>query len=157
MSVLIFTLDLFCFTDIVFCRTWAKVDVPPFYLNLPTHVVAQPRLMKTVGQLKREREVQVEPNPDNLYTPIQREEKRFRPLRVPKSLQEKLPFKDKPKILAKLNAPKRIAVIKDPHEREVHTVSEWHASASYKLIMLLLRTAFNINNVSVFSYLFYRR
>jgi len=120
------------FIDIVFCRTWAKVDVPPFYLNIPTHVVAQPRLMKTVGQLKRERDVKAEPNPDHLYSAIERTEKRFRPLKIPKSLQERLPFKDKPKVQAKLNVPKRIAVVKDPHERQV---MKW--TSLYSTLILL--------------------
>jgi ribosome biogenesis protein BMS1 len=107
-------------SDIVFCRTWARAEVPKFFLNLPTLITAQPRVMKTVGQLKRERQIQVEPNQDNLYTPIERQAKRFRPLKIPKSLQQKLPYNEKPKVLAKLTEQKRIAVIKDPHELQVN-------------------------------------
>lgn len=72
-----------------------------------------------MGQLKFENQIKIMPNPDNLYTPIERTEKKFRPLKVPKRLQDKLPYKDKPKIQAKLQEPRRIAVIKEPHERIV--------------------------------------
>lgn len=75
--------------------------------------------MKTIGQLKREQGIQVEPNLDNLYTSIQREKRVFKPLKVPKSLQAKLPYKEKPKVIAKESTLKRIAVIKEPHERKV--------------------------------------
>lgn len=75
--------------------------------------------MKTIGQLKREQGIQVEPNSDNLYTSIQREKRVFKPLKVPKSLQAKLPYKEKPKVIAKESTLKRIAVIKEPHERKV--------------------------------------
>jgi len=54
--------------------------------------------------------------------PVERgQQKPLRPLKIPKRLQDKLPFKEKPKVLAKLNAPKRIAVIKDVHERQMST------------------------------------
>jgi ribosome biogenesis protein BMS1 len=75
-----------------------------------------------LGQLKRERQIQAEPNPDNLYTPVERTAKEFRPLKVPKKLQNRLPYQDKPKVLAKLKEHKRIAVIKEPHERKVRKI-----------------------------------
>lgn len=106
-------------SDVIFCRTWAKVEVPKFYLSIPNHVVLQPRLVKTLGQLKREGQLKAEPNPDNLYTPIERTPKEFKPLKIPRKLQERLPYKDKPKVQAKLQDLKRIAVIKEPEERKV--------------------------------------
>jgi ribosome biogenesis protein BMS1 len=106
-------------SDIVFCRTWAPVDVPQFFLNIASHVTPQLRLAKTLGQLKRERAIQAEPNPDNLYTPVERPVKEFKPLQIPKSLKEKLPYKDRPKVREKLKKEQRIAVIKEPHERKM--------------------------------------
>ncbi|ODM93201.1 Ribosome biogenesis protein bms1 [Orchesella cincta] len=111
--------DKILMSDIVFCRTWVNVDIPKFFLNIANYVDDKPRLLKTVGQLKREAGVQVAPNPDNLYTGVERETRTFRPLKVPKGLQAKLPYKEKPKIQAKENAPQRIAVIKEPHERKM--------------------------------------
>jgi len=106
-------------SDIIFCRTWATVDIPKFFLHLPTHIVAQPRTIKTLGQLKREKQMQTEPNPDHLYTPIERQAKKFKPLKIPKSLHEKLPYKDKPKTQERSKEMKRIAVVKEPHEKKM--------------------------------------
>lgn len=115
-------------SDIVFCRTWFKVDVPQFYapvtnMLLPADAKSQWQGMKTLGQLKREMNIQAEVNEDNLYKPIERQAPSFRPLIIPASLQRALPYKDKPK-----NAPKnpkqkfeatRVAVIHSPHEQKV--------------------------------------
>ncbi|KAG8222425.1 hypothetical protein J437_LFUL008422 [Ladona fulva] len=113
-------------SDIVFCRTWYKVDVPQFYnpvtsLLLPPELKNSWRGMKTVGQLKRERGIKALPQNDSLYTPIVREPKVFRPLVIPKSLQKELPYKTKPKIRTKQPGiqDKRIAVVRDPHEQKV--------------------------------------
>lgn len=120
--------DKIMISDIVFCRTWFKVDVAQFYapvtnMLLPTDAKSQWHGMKTVGQLKREKNIQAEVNPDHLYKPIERQAPNFRPLIVPASLQRALPYKDKPK-----NAPKnpkqkfeatRVAVIHSPHEQKV--------------------------------------
>jgi len=115
-------------SDIVFCRTWFKVDIPQYYapvtnMLLPLDGKSQWQGMKTVGQLKREKNIRAEVDTDHLYTPIERPLPSFRPLVVPPSLQRSLPYKDKPK-----NAPKnpkqtfeasRVAVIHSPHEQKV--------------------------------------
>ncbi|XP_057332319.1 ribosome biogenesis protein BMS1 homolog [Microplitis mediator] len=116
-------------SDIVFCRTWFKVDVPKFYnpvtsLLLPPSEKNQWRGMKTTGQLKRENNIQAQPEEvkDSLYTPIQREKKVFKPLVVPKNLQKALPYRDKPKLqpLAVNHKPqyseRRVAVVRSKDE-----------------------------------------
>lgn len=65
--------DKILLSDIVFCRTWFKVDVPRFYapitsLLLAPEKKAQWQGMKTVGQLKRERNIRNEANLDSMYT-----------------------------------------------------------------------------------------
>ncbi|KFB52932.1 hypothetical protein ZHAS_00021216 [Anopheles sinensis] len=120
--------DRIMLSDIVFCRTWFKVPVPTFYapvtnLLLPpekkTHWVG----MKTLGQLKREKNLQFEAKEDSTYKPIVREKLAFRPLTIPQSLQKALPYKDKPK-LGPINPRKpfestRVAVVLSPHEQKV--------------------------------------
>lgn len=115
-------------SDIVFCRTWFKVDIPNFYapvtnMLLPNDAKSHWQGMKTLGQLKREKNIRAEVDEDNLYKPIERQAPSFRPLIIPASLQRSLPYKDKPK-----NAPKdpkqkfeatRVAVIHSPHEQKV--------------------------------------
>lgn len=122
-------------SDIVFCRTWFKVDVTKFYapvvnLLLEVGVKNAWQGMKTKGQLKREKNIVNDANKDSLYTEVQRGPKVFKPLVIPKALQKGLPYRFKPKekntTLSGKN-PKdklrnRIAVIKSPHEQKVSNV-----------------------------------
>lgn len=60
-------------SDIIFCRTWYKVDVPHFYcpvtnLLLPPEKKLGWKGVRTTGQLKKEKQIQGLPNPDSLYT-----------------------------------------------------------------------------------------
>ncbi|XP_033161414.1 ribosome biogenesis protein BMS1 homolog [Drosophila mauritiana] len=118
--------DKILLSDIVFCRTWFRVEVPRFYapvtsLLLPLDQKSQWQGMKTLGQLKRERAVQNAAQPDSMYTSIVRKEKIFRPLTIPKALQRALPYKDKPKLGPE--NPKaemeRVAVVNSPYEQKV--------------------------------------
>jgi ribosome biogenesis protein BMS1 len=120
--------DKIIISDIVFCRTWFKVDVKKFYapvtnMLLSLNSKSEWQGMKTLGQLKREKNIRYDANPDSSYTPIERQPHNFRPLTIPASLQRQLPYKDKPK-----NAPKdpkqkfeatRVAVVHSPHEQKI--------------------------------------
>ena len=91
-------------SDIVFVKTWFSVDIPKFYAPVTNLLLAaeertQWKGMKTVGQIKRERGVMNEVNPDHLYKEIKREPKVFNDLRVPRNLQRDLPYSLKPKTL----------------------------------------------------------
>ncbi|XP_012252661.2 ribosome biogenesis protein BMS1 homolog [Athalia rosae] len=122
--------DKILLSDIVFCRTWYKVDVPRFYspvtsLLLPPNKKNQWRGMKTTGQLKRENSLKAQANLDSLYTPIEREPKVFKPLIIPRTLQKVLPYKDKPKLpqvpgkLKPKLEDQRVAVIREPKEEKI--------------------------------------
>lgn len=65
--------DKILLSDIVFCRTWFRVDVPKYYapittLLLPPEEKCHWQGMKTVGQLKREKSIRNEANVDSMYT-----------------------------------------------------------------------------------------
>lgn len=121
--------DKIMISDIVFCRTWFKVEIARFYaavttLLMPPGQKTEWQGMKTLGQLKRERNIKYDANIDSIYKEIKRDPKVFRPLVIPKGLQKSLPYKDKPKS-APLNPKKpfdtgRIAVIRSPHEQKVN-------------------------------------
>ncbi|KAM8710652.1 hypothetical protein ACLKA7_017301 [Drosophila subpalustris] len=118
--------DKILLSDIVFCRTWVHVEVPRFYapittLLLPAAQKTQWQGMKTLGQLKRERALQNEAQPDSMYTEIVRKPRIFRPLVIPKALQRALPYKDKPKLGPEnpREALERVAVVNSPHEQKV--------------------------------------
>lgn len=127
--------DKILMSDVIFCRTWFKVDVTKFYapvvnLLLPVGSKNAWQGMKTKGQLKRERNIKNDANTDSMYTEIVRGPKVFKPLVIPKELQKGLPYKLKPKsksiTLSKINLKEkvsnRLAVIKSPHEKRVSTV-----------------------------------
>ncbi|CAH0683359.1 unnamed protein product [Spodoptera exigua] len=127
--------DKILMSDIVFCRTWYKVDVTKFYapvvnLLLPVGAKNAWQGMKTKGQLKREKNIKNDANLDSMYTEINRAPKVFKPLVIPKNLQKGLPYRFKPKdkstTLSGTN-PKdkfknRIAVIKNPEEQKISNV-----------------------------------
>ncbi|XP_044745968.1 ribosome biogenesis protein BMS1 homolog isoform X2 [Coccinella septempunctata] len=115
-------------SDIVFCRTWYKVDVPQFYnpitnLLLPIEQKNTWKGARTTGEIKQERSIKSQINPDHLYEPIVREEKPFAPLVIPRKLQASLPYRDKPKHGIKMSEKKkgtsRVAVVLEPHEQKV--------------------------------------
>lgn len=117
-------------SDIVFCRTWYRVDLPKFYnpvtsLLLPPELKSQWTGMRTTGQLKRELNIRATPNQDSFYTPVEREVKVFKPLAVPRSLQRSLPYRDRPKNVGAGRSKKtrfeekRVAVVREPREENV--------------------------------------
>ncbi|XP_063534802.1 ribosome biogenesis protein BMS1 homolog [Cydia strobilella] len=122
-------------SDIVFCRTWFKVDVTRFYapvvnLLLPIESKNAWQGMKTKGRLKRERNIRMDANKDSMYTEIPRAPAVFKPLVIPKALQKGLPYRFKPKSktttlsgesLKDINK-ERVAVVKSPYEQKVSSV-----------------------------------
>ncbi|KAK5648319.1 hypothetical protein RI129_003211 [Pyrocoelia pectoralis] len=126
-------------SDIVFCRTWFKVNVPQFYNPMTTLLLpSESRLgwkgARTLGQIKRDENIKNQPNQDSLYKDIVRRPKVFKPLTIPKKLQAMLPYKSKPKygVLAeeRKKSLERVAVVREPYE---HKVSK---------MMQMLRTSF---------------
>ncbi|XP_044012399.1 ribosome biogenesis protein BMS1 homolog, partial [Aphidius gifuensis] len=144
-------------SDIVFCRTWYKVDVPKFYnpvnsLLLPPELKNQWKGMKTTGQIKKELGIYADANKDSSYTPIVREVKTFKPLAIPKNLQKDLPYRDKPKLeqLPEKRrtkfADKRVAVVRDAREEKVSRMMKMMRTAqSHRQEKLKLATSKRMN------------
>ena len=53
--------------------------------------------MKTNAQLKLEANHPIQVNADSIYKPIERQERKFNKLKIPKSIEANLPFTSKPK------------------------------------------------------------
>ncbi|ESN99952.1 hypothetical protein HELRODRAFT_192665 [Helobdella robusta] len=117
--------DKILMSDIVFMRTWYKTSVDQFYNPVTNLLLSQAsrdawRGMKTAGQIRREKNIKRDVNEDNLYKPIARPVREYKPLQIPRELQRQLPFRLKPKTEGKtVGEIKRIAVVKEPHERKV--------------------------------------
>lgn len=114
--------DIIKLSDVIIFKTWAPVTLTKYCssvrtLLLPPNEKAAWKGMRTVGEIKRERNIKNTPNPDSLYTAItKRREYVPLPLKVPKELQAALPYNEKPKITPRINKPQRVVVVKDPHE-----------------------------------------
>ncbi|KAG7380277.1 Glycoside hydrolase 2 (Mannanase, beta-galactosidase) [Phytophthora pseudosyringae] len=116
-------------SDLVFCRTWVPVEPKQLYnpvTSLLTNVKGSRKstlgLMKTTYELRQQQKLAVPVNPDSLYKPIVRKERKFSALKVPKKLQANLPFASKPKEDKKKGAKKGYlgsrAVVLEPEEKK---------------------------------------
>ncbi|KAL4389329.1 hypothetical protein AHAS_Ahas03G0034200 [Arachis hypogaea] len=117
--------DKILMSDIVFLRAWTQVEVPDFYNPLTTALQPRDKTwlgMRTVAELRREHNLPIPLNKDSFYKKVERKRKKYNPLVIPKSLQEKLPFESKPK-----NTPKqkrksldqKRAVVMESAERKI--------------------------------------
>jgi ribosome biogenesis protein BMS1 len=88
--------------------------------------------MRTVAELRREKNEPVSVNTNSLYQPIERWKRKFTPMKVPNSLQARLPYKSKPKNDQaanpnRLEAKRKRGVVRAPEERKrkalLHTLS----------------------------------
>lgn len=88
--------DKILMSDTIFLKTWYPVKVKKFYnpvtsLLLRDHSEWQG--MRLTGQVRAEQGVPTPMNEDSAYKKIERPERHFNPLRVPKSIKSALPFK----------------------------------------------------------------
>ncbi|CAM6115965.1 unnamed protein product [Calypogeia fissa] len=120
--------DKILMSDIVFLRAWTRVEIPRFHNPVTTLLQARNvvwRGMKTVAELRREKNIPIPVNKDSLYKPIERQPRKFNALKIPKALQAALPFASKPKLQKKrkeATLEAKRAVVLEPHERKVFTL-----------------------------------
>jgi ribosome biogenesis protein BMS1 len=115
-------------SDIVFCRTWMPVELKDYYNPVTNHLSSSGTDgwlgMKSKALLQVETQTPIQVNPDSIYKPIERPERKFQKLRIPQKLEEALPFASKPKIASKRKRKGYIqkrAVIMDAAEKKKHT------------------------------------
>jgi ribosome biogenesis protein BMS1 len=120
--------DKILLSDIVFCRTWMPVDMKQYYNPVTNHLSRGGtegwKGMKPKAQLQLETETPIEVNPDSIYKPIDRPVRKFNVLRIPKKLEEALPFASKPKNETKRKSKGFVsgrAVIMDAAEKKKYT------------------------------------
>ncbi len=93
--------DKILMSDIIFCRTWVPVDIKKYYNPVTSLLSGEGidgwRGMKPKSQLQIETQTPIEVNPDSIYKPIERTEKKFNKLFVPKKLEASLPYASKHK------------------------------------------------------------
>jgi ribosome biogenesis protein BMS1 len=89
--------DKILMSDIVFLRAWYPVKPRTFY-NPVTNLLESSegkewRGMRITGEVRAELGITAPNVANSTYRPIERETRRFNPLRVPKAVQKELPFK----------------------------------------------------------------
>lgn len=96
--------DKLLMSDIVFMRTWYPVSPVVYFNPVQSHWLPAGQVwfgMKTVGQLRYERNLPTPHKPDSEYREIERPvERQFNPLVVPRKLEQALPFEEKMKSVA---------------------------------------------------------
>ena len=93
--------DKILMSDIVFCRTWVPVEIKKYYNPVSTLLNKAGSEgwegMKPKADLQIETNTPIVVNPDSIYKPITRPEKKFNKLFVPKRLEAALPYASKQK------------------------------------------------------------
>lgn len=126
--------DKILMSDIVFLRAWTPVEPVKFY-NPVTSLLwsrdksstdqSQNLLMRTTAEIRKDRNIPIPVDKNSIYRHIEREPKKFAPLKVPKKIQEALPFASKPKNERKRDRPSyesRRAPLMDKQERKTTTM-----------------------------------
>ncbi|KAL4209864.1 DUF663-domain-containing protein [Rhizopus microsporus] len=122
--------DKILMSDIVFLRAWYPVKPRKFYNPVTSLLLSSKdswQGMRPTGQVRKELNLHAPQNADSIYKPIERKERRFNPLKIPKTLQAELPFANKPKQQTKAKKKSYLskrAVVLEPEEKKVYTLMQ---------------------------------
>ncbi|KAH6907699.1 GTP binding protein [Coprinopsis sp. MPI-PUGE-AT-0042] len=113
-------------SDIVFLRAWYTVQPRKFYnpvTSLLLHDKSSWEGMRLTGAVRRSQNLKTPLNVNSTYKKVERPERRFNPLIVPKKLQASLPYASKPKLMAPRASNKptymqKRAVVMEPEEKK---------------------------------------
>ncbi|QLG71065.1 hypothetical protein HG535_0B01030 [Zygotorulaspora mrakii] len=88
--------DKILMSDVVILRSWYPVNVKRFY-NPVTSMLLKDKTewkgMRLTGQIRAAQGIETPSNPDSAYKKVERVERHFNGLKVPKIIQKNLPFK----------------------------------------------------------------
>jgi ribosome biogenesis protein BMS1 len=116
--------DRILMSDLVICKCWINVEPKKFYH--PVVDVAEWRPARLIGELRAAKGVPIPDNKDSHYgAQFVRPERKFNPLKVPKLLQQALPFSSKLKTQAKKSKNalrKKTAIVSSEREKEVNSL-----------------------------------
>ena len=90
--------------------------------------------MKPKAQLHVETETPIEVNPDSIYKPIERKERTFNKLRIPKSVEASLPYSSKHKDEKKR---RKKSYVSKRAVRTIIWVSFYHHIFSYLIVLFV--------------------
>ena len=121
-------------SDIVVCRSWSTVDVHAFYAPVQNLLVKGVwRGLRTMREVREAEGRWAEQRADSMYgRPIERRERKFSALHVPKTLAKQLPFAAREKVTPARAANRPLydearLVVRSREERELYTFMQ-HAN-----------------------------
>ncbi|KAH9042263.1 DUF663-domain-containing protein [Lactarius pseudohatsudake] len=116
--------------DTIFLRAWYSIQPRKFYNPVSSLLLSTQSSwsgMRLTGQVRREQGLSAPHQPDSTYKPIERPERRFNPLKVPRKLQASLPYASKPKLMKsqkKETYLQKRAVLLEPEEKKALAVMQ---------------------------------
>ncbi|QIX01180.1 hypothetical protein AMS68_006697 [Peltaster fructicola] len=123
--------DKVLMSDIIFLRAWYPVKPRRFYnpvTNLLQSGADSWTGMRLTGQVRHEEGISAPKDRNSAYRPVEREERHFNPLRVPRKLQADLPFKSQ---IVRMKPQKRdtyvqrrAVVVTDPEEKKARRLMQ---------------------------------
>ncbi|KAL5524491.1 BMS1 [Sanghuangporus sanghuang] len=115
--------DKILMSDIVFLRAWYAVQPRKLYNPVTSLLLSDKGKwtgMRLTGQVRREEGIRTPIDRNSTYKPIEREGRRFNPLKIPKKLQAALPYASKPKLMKAQHRQtymQKRAVVLEPEEK----------------------------------------
>lgn len=88
--------DKILMSDTIFLKTWYPVKIKKFYNPVTSLLMGSHdewKGMRLTGQVRAEQGIATPLNADSAYKKIEREERKFNPLKVPRAIKQNLPFK----------------------------------------------------------------
>ncbi|KAH3663480.1 hypothetical protein WICMUC_005919 [Wickerhamomyces mucosus] len=88
--------DKIILSDIVILRTWYPVQAKRFYNPVSSHLLKDQsnwKGMRLTGQVRAANNIELINQKDSLYSKVERQERHFNGLKVPKAIKQDLPFK----------------------------------------------------------------
>ncbi|KAH8824857.1 hypothetical protein DL96DRAFT_1611069 [Flagelloscypha sp. PMI_526] len=118
--------DKVLMSDLIFLRAWYSIQPRKFYnpvtsLLLSSQTRTEWKGMRLTGQVRRDEGLKTPTNVNSTYKKIERAERRFNPLKIPKALQASLPYASKPKLMQKARQETYMtkrAVVLEPEEKQ---------------------------------------
>ncbi|OAA45788.1 Ribosome biogenesis protein BMS1/TSR1 [Beauveria brongniartii RCEF 3172] len=83
--------DKILLSDIVFLRAWYPIKPRRFYNPVTNLIGWQP--MRLTGEVRRDQGLSAPQQKNSQYRPVERQDRHFNPLKVPRALAAQLPFK----------------------------------------------------------------
>ena len=116
--------DKVLMSDVIFLRAWYPIHPHRFY-NPVTELLdagQEWKGMRLTGQVRAEKGIPTPKEKNSTYRPVERQERHFNPLRVPRKLQADLPFKSqittmKPRKHETYTSKRNAVVVTAPEER----------------------------------------